>query len=190
MNKINYDVFIKGDLIDLVCLNEEVVEKSSWYNWFNDEENMKYMQKHYYPNTKALQLEFFKNEIANNPKKLQLGILHKKDGILIGTISLNDIDFLNRKCEISGFIGETKYQTLVYFVEANKLLIKHAFEQLNMNKIYGGSFSKEIAQIFIRTLNFEEEGIKQREIYKNGQYNDIYLIGLLRERFFGKDYQK
>jgi len=50
MNKINYDIFIKGDLIDLVCLNEEIVEKSNWYNWFNDEENMKYMQKHYYPN--------------------------------------------------------------------------------------------------------------------------------------------
>lgn len=32
MNKINYDVFIKGDLIDLVCLNEEIVEKSNWYN--------------------------------------------------------------------------------------------------------------------------------------------------------------
>lgn len=188
MNKMKYDVFIKGDLIDLVCLNEEIVEKSNWYNWFNDEENMKYMQKHYYPNTKALQLEFFKNEIVNNPKKLQLGILHKKDGVLIGTISLNDIDFLNRKCGTGALIGETKYQKLVYWVEATKLLIKHAFEQLNMNKICAGSLSKEVVQILIRVFNFKEEGIKKREIYKNGKYNDIYLIGLSRERYFGKDY--
>lgn len=29
MNEMNYDVFIKGNLIDLVCLNEEIVEKSN-----------------------------------------------------------------------------------------------------------------------------------------------------------------
>jgi hypothetical protein len=29
MNEINYDIFIKGDLINLVCLNEEIVEKSN-----------------------------------------------------------------------------------------------------------------------------------------------------------------
>ncbi len=29
MNKINYNIFIKGNLMDLVCLNEEIVEKSN-----------------------------------------------------------------------------------------------------------------------------------------------------------------
>ena len=186
VEEIKFDVFIKGELVDLVVLDEEVVEKSNWYNWFNDEENTKNMQKHYFPNTRAMQLDFFKNEIENNTRKLQLGIFHKKDNVLIGTISLNDIDFMNRKCEISGLIGETKYQTVNYFVEACKLLIKHAFEQLNMNKIYGGSLSEEVAQIFTRILNFEEEGIKRKEIYKNGQYNDVYLIGLLREKYFSR----
>ena len=37
-DKMEYDVFIKGKLIDLVCLSEEIVEKSNWYKWFNDEE--------------------------------------------------------------------------------------------------------------------------------------------------------
>ncbi len=186
MNTIKYDVFIKGKLVDLVCLNEEVVERSNWYNWFNDEENMKFMQKHYFPNTKTQQLNFYRNEIENSKTKLQLGIVHKKDNKLIGTISLNYIDFLNRKCEISGFIGEKKYQNIKLFMDANKIIIKHAFENLNMHKIYGGTILKEISSMYCRVLGFKEEGIKRREIYKNGKYNDVYLIGLIKEEYYAK----
>ena len=130
-----FDTFIRGEVIDLVVLTEEVIDKTNWYKWFNDEENTKHMQQHYYPNSKELQLKYFKEEIEGNNKKLQLGIYHKKDKILIGTISLNNIDFQHRKCEISGFIGEKKYQTLKPFLESNKLLIKHAFEQLKLAKL-------------------------------------------------------
>jgi len=33
--KIEYDVFLKGDHVNLVALTEEMVEKSNWHNWFN-----------------------------------------------------------------------------------------------------------------------------------------------------------
>jgi len=177
---MNFDVFIKGNMVDLVVLTEYIVEKTNWYKWFNDEENTKYMQKHYYPNSKELQLKYFKEEIEGSDKKLQLGIYHKKDKYLIGTISLNNINFQHRKCEISGFIGEKKYQTLKPFLEANKLLIKHAFEQLNMNRIYGGTLNKDVSDFFVRLLNFKEEGVLINDVYKNGQWNNAYLIGLLK----------
>ena len=63
---IKFDVFIKGERVDLVVLSEELIEITNWYNWFNDEENTRFMQKHYFPNTKQMQLEYFKNEIENN----------------------------------------------------------------------------------------------------------------------------
>src|SRR5712692_6335413 len=100
MQEIKYDVFIRGNLIDLVCLNEEIALNSSWYDWFNDEDTMRNMQKHYFPNTREDQLKFLRTEISSNPAKLQLGIFHRKGQLLIGMISLNKIDFLNRKCEI------------------------------------------------------------------------------------------
>lgn len=33
--EIIFNVFIKGELVDLVVLTEEIVEKTNWYNWFN-----------------------------------------------------------------------------------------------------------------------------------------------------------
>ena len=181
--KTQFDVFIKGTNIDLVVLSSEIVGQTNWYSWFNDEENTEYMQQHYFPNSKELQLKYFKEEIEGSDKKLQLGIYHKKDKILIGTISLNNIDFQHRKCEISGFIGEKKYQTLKPFLEANKLLIKHAFEQLNMNRIYGGALNKDVSDFFVRMLNFETEGVLIDDVYKNGHWNNVHLIGLLKKDY-------
>ena len=58
------DVFIAGSQIDLLALSEDIVRCSNWYGWFNDEENTKTMQKHYFPNTKEDQLLFFRNEVC------------------------------------------------------------------------------------------------------------------------------
>jgi RimJ/RimL family protein N-acetyltransferase len=182
-SEIKFDIFIKGELIDLVVLTTEIIEKTNWYKWFNDEENTKHMQQHYFPSSKGSQLKYFINEIDGNSKKLQLGILHKKDHIMIGTISLNNIDMNNRNCEISGFIGEKKYQSLKPFIEANKLLIKHAFEQLNIHKIYGGSLSNDVVTMFVRLLHFKNEGILKCHIFKNFKYFDVVLIGLTKQEY-------
>jgi ribosomal-protein-alanine N-acetyltransferase len=179
MNKenIRYDVFLQGESVDLIALTEEIAEKTNWYNWFNDEENMQYMQKHYFPNTKEEQLRFYKSEINGSNTKLQVGILHKADKVLIGTISLSQIDYLNRKCEIGGLIGEKKYKNIKYWLETNRLLIRHAVNTLNMRRIYGASISKEVSVFYERLLGFESEGMLKQDIYKNGRYNDVYLFG-------------
>ncbi len=183
---IQFNVFIRGRLIDLVVLNEEVVEKTKWYKWFNDEELTFWMQKHYFPNTKSMQLEFLKRNIENSKTKLQCGIVHKQDNVMIGTLSLSHIDHLHRKCEIGGIIGEKKYQRLKYIIEAFQLFIRHAFEQLNMNKVYGGSITKEVSDMMVRILGFKLEGIKRSEIYKNGRYYDGFLLGLLRDEYYAQ----
>lgn len=180
--EIRYDVFLKGEHIDLVVLTEEIAEKSNWYNWFNDEENMRNMQKHYFPNNREEQIMFFKTSILGNPKKLQLGILHKEERKMIGVISLDGIDHLNKKCGINGVIGETKYKSIHYWLEANRLLIHHAINSLNMRKIYGGSLSKELSIFYERMLGFESEGVLKQDVYKNGRFQDVYLFA-----FFVKD---
>jgi capsular polysaccharide biosynthesis protein len=42
------------------------------------EESTKNMQKHYFPNTVAIQLNYFNEHILNNKTKLQLGVVEKK----------------------------------------------------------------------------------------------------------------
>ena len=177
------DIFIEGTIIDLICLNAEIVEESNWYNWFNDEHLTKYMQKHYYPNTKDLQLDYFRKSIENNSTRVQCGIYHKADKMLIGTVSLNSIDFINRNCELSIIIGDRKSQNLNALVDAHKLMLRHAFDTLNLNRVYGGSIIKEINLLFCRALGYTNEGVSKNHVYKNGKYLDLYRFAILSDQY-------
>lgn len=185
MKNFSFDPFIKGNDIDLVCLSNEVIENTNWYNWFNDETTTDQLQKHYFPNTKEMQLNFFNSKVQENSTKLQLGILSIKDNILIGVISLSDINYINRSAEISVVIGEKKYKNFNNFIESARLLIKHGFETLNLNRIYSGTFVKEIDIMFCKVLGFTNEGVSKESVYKNGEYKDTYHHAILK-----KDYLK
>ncbi|KAF0233632.1 MAG: N-acetyltransferase [Desulfovibrionaceae bacterium] len=178
-----FDVFISGEAVDLVVLTEQLAAQSNWYAWFNDASVTNMMQHHYFPNTPALQVQFFKENIEGNRSTLQMGVVHKMDRVFIGVISLSAINFQHRKCEIGGLIGETRYQSLVYYVEAFRLMLDHGFEQLNMRRIYGGTLIKELADLLIRVFGFSLEGVKRQDVFKNGAYMDVYLLGLIKDEY-------
>jgi len=186
MEEINVNTFIKGVHVDLICLNEDVINNSNWYNWFNDENTTESMQQHYFPNTKEKQLNFFKSQIENNSSKIQLGILNSKDNVLIGVISLSSIDYINRTAEFAVIIGEKKYRNLNFFIEAARLIINHGFETLNLNRIYSGTIVKEIDTMFCKVLGFTHEGIFKEAVFKNGKYVDVYSHALLKKNYTKK----
>lgn len=184
MKKIDQrDIFLKGKKILLKVLSKDDVLNSNWYGWFNDEELCKTLQKHYYPNSVEMQLEFWERSILNSQTKIQLGICKIGDTKILGIISLNNIDMINRRAEMSVLIGEEEGRAVGLFIEACQLLFSHAFYSLNLNRIYGGSISKVLVTLMCRTLGCKEEGVARQDIYKNGKYNDAYLYGLLREEF-------
>lgn len=177
------DIFLEGKHVILKILTEDDIHNSNWYGWFNDEETTKFMQKHYFPNTKEAQLEFYRKEIVGNDKKLQLGICDVKGGPIIGVVSLNNIDYINRKAEVAIIIGEAKYRKVKYMIDTFTLILGHAFNSLNLHRIYGGTIVNEWAELYCRTLGFKREGVLREDVLKNGKYNAVYLIGILKEEF-------
>ena len=69
--KIEFDSFIKGELVDLVVLTEEVIDKTNWYKWFNDETFdlssqriwLSYSFKLFKPISRPMVQEMFKQDI-------------------------------------------------------------------------------------------------------------------------------
>ena len=80
-------------------------------------------------------------------------------------------------------IGEARYRKVKYMIETFKLIINHAFNTLNIRRIYGGTIVNEWAELYCRTLGFKREGILREDVFKNGKYNAVYLIGILKEEF-------
>lgn len=176
------DIFIKGKLIDLKALNENDVINTNWYGWFNDEETTINMQKHCSPNTIDKQMEFL-NNLKNDSNKIQLGIICKENNELIGCVSLQNIDFINRTAEIAEIIGEKEYRTIKYMEESIGIVIQFGFDTLNLNRIYGGTISEEFGLFLIKRFKFKKEGVFRNHVFKNGKYKDIHYLGLLYSDF-------
>lgn len=176
------NIFLKGENIFLKVLNKEDVLSSSWYGWFNDEKLCETLQKHYYPNSIENQLEYL-NFLNNSKEIIQLGICKNDSEKIIGVISLSNINYLSRKAELSIVIGESDERSPKIFIESCNLIFKHAFLTLNLNRIYGGSFSQNVIELLCRTLGCNKEGIAKEDVFKNGKYNDVYKYAILKKDF-------
>jgi hypothetical protein len=176
---MDFDIFIKGEKIKLVVLNEDIVNNTNWHKWFNDEETTYHMQKHYFPNTLEAQIMFYKSN-QKNDMVVQLGIVCRNDNVFCGIVSLNNINFFNRNAEISLIIGEKKYRTLDIAHESMGLIINHAFSTLNLYKVSVGYVDTlESWGVFLQnSFGFIQEGIQREHAFKNGEYLNIINLGL------------
>lgn len=57
------------------------------------------------------------------------------DDEIIGTVELGFINYKKKECKICRFLIGEKYRNQGYGTEISKLLINHAFNELNMNKV-------------------------------------------------------
>jgi ribosomal-protein-serine acetyltransferase len=111
----------------------------------------------------------------------QFGIFNKQDECFIGMISLENIDYECRKCEIGFWISE-KFVGKGFAKESSQLLIDYAFAKLAMNKIAAFAIKENVASIsLLMSLGFEIEGLFRDDVINKGQLVDRYAFGLLRD---------
>lgn len=78
--------------------------------------------------------------------------------------------------------GERAYWGKGYAYTASDLIIKHAFNHLNMHRLYLGCLIKNKAMKSLALkLGFIQEGIRKSAIYSNGEYSDVVEFGLLKD---------
>ena len=180
-------VFINGEILYLKVLTSHDVDSTNWYGWFNNEETTSNMQKHYFPNTIDAQHRFLEST-KSDQGKIQLGIVEKSRHNLIGVVSLNHIDLINRNAEFSLLIGEKKFRNLKYAEESVFLILRHAFKSLNLHKVYGGSIETLDSWVSFleKRFGFQREGVQKDHVFKNGKYLDIINFSIISNTFLEK----
>lgn len=171
-------IFLEGKHVKLKVLTKRDVYESGWIGWFNDVEHCRYAQHHYYPNSVESQLAILDGCISK--EKIQLGIIDKTDpGEIVGIVTLQNIDMLNRNCEIAASICRkaSKKNPNIFF-DAWSLMMAHGFRELGLRKMYGGTFGKGYAKMLVRMFNFEIEGVLKQQIFKSGKFEDVTLVGV------------
>lgn len=107
-----------------------------------------------------------------------------EDGKYIGGCGINTLDWKNSVACVGIFIGDKDYWGKGYGSDAMTTLIKFIFNQMNINKInlYVYDFNKRAIKSYEK-CGFQIEGVLRQEVFKNGQYHDDIVMGILRDEY-------
>ena len=131
-------------------------------NWLNDPEVNKYLE------TRKVTIEELRVYIKEKNEKnncLLFGIFDKNKNEHIGNIK---IEAFHTGVHIGILIGEREYWNKGIGTEATKLLVKHAFDTLDIKSIYLGVIPQNKGAIRI----YEKVGFKVKQIIPNGIDHD------------------
>jgi RimJ/RimL family protein N-acetyltransferase len=67
------------------------------------------------------------------PAAISLAVCLIADDLLIGTVDLEDIDWVNRTAETGSWLGPALYRGQGYGTEAKHLLLEYAFDRLQLH---------------------------------------------------------
>ena len=168
-----------GEKIYLSPRNTEDVEK--FVKWLNDFETTDYIGR----SGALVTIEAEKEYLEKHTKEeATFGIVELKTDELIGTISLEDISYINRRATLGVFIGKKESRNKGYGTEAIKLILDYGFNYLNLNNIKLDVMEfNERAIACYKKCGFKEYGRRRKSEFTNGKYYDRISMDILAEEF-------
>ena len=113
-----------------------------------------------------------------------LGIRLRRGMKLIGSCQLHDIHVIHRTAFLQIRIGDVRQRGRGYGTEAVGLLLRHAFSDLNLNKVHVFVFAGNTAAIrMYECSGFRKEGRLKQAAHIDGSYVDLLVMGIPKKRF-------
>jgi RimJ/RimL family protein N-acetyltransferase len=106
------------------------------------------------------------------------------DGQCVGSCGLFNPNATARTCEVGIGIGAKEYWGRGLGRESLRLLLNYGFRYLNYRKLWlRVHAANERAIRAYRACGFVEEGRQRAHVWSDGAYDDLVLMGLLREEW-------
>ena len=173
-------VFLPGEKLDLCVLDKNRHFDKCW-QWINSLKITEFMGSNgVFPVPLSKEQEWFDKQNTDD-KNINLA-LETKEKKHIGNIGLHQIDWIARHALAGIMIGEKEEWNKGYATEAEKLLLHHAFSNLNLNRIYAHVVTENTASVkAAEKAGFQKEGVLRQCVFKNNRYYDAFLLGILKE---------
>lgn len=151
--------------------------------WHNDPAIARMLVGWSFPLSMAGQKIWFEKSLADEKTK-RFAVETLSEGRLIGMTGLWDIDWKNREALTALLIGED-VRGKGYGADAIGAMMHYAFIDLGMNRLWGEILCYNTAsyRAYVEKSGWKVEGVMRRKIYRNGQFNDSYLVAILRSEY-------
>lgn len=153
--------------------------------WLNDPEVRQNLLMQT-PLTQAMEENWFESMLKRPPEEhpLMIEVRQGEAWSPVGDCSLFGIHWPIRSAEVGIFIGEKSLWNQGYGTEAMRLLLRHGFETLNLNRIYLRVFETNPRAVrSYEKAGFTLEGRERQGMYQDGQYIDVLLMSILRREW-------
>lgn len=117
-------------------------------------------------------------------ENVSCAICLKKTDEFIGCIFLNEIDYHNQTGHSPVFIGEKKYWGKGYATEARILILKYAFLDRGLNRIWARCLEDNQRAIRMHEkIGYKKEGILRQSSFKDGKFMNECIFSILKKDF-------
>jgi RimJ/RimL family protein N-acetyltransferase len=105
----------------------------------------------------------------------------------IGSCGLHNFDWHSRWGLLGISIGEKSQWNQGYGTEAVRLLLRHAFKTLNLNRVWLQVFESNARAIrSYEKAGFVHEGRQRQAFFRAGRYEDVLIMGILAHEWRGR----
>ncbi|MFC1799098.1 GNAT family N-acetyltransferase [Thermodesulfobacteriota bacterium] len=184
--KLKYEVFIKGETVDLVIPNEYAIDEDGWHSWFNDPVTTRYLKYGAVPNTRDKQLEHLQKITAKMNEMLILLVLPKNKDRVVGVTHIGGIDYKSRSGHFGLVMGTRNRAVGDIFqsLETKARMVEHAFEVMGLERIWGAQVvDLEVWQRYQLLLGFKPEGVTRKSFRKGHKAYDEVITSCLLEDY-------
>jgi RimJ/RimL family protein N-acetyltransferase len=160
----------------------------AFHRWQNDEEVMMLArsQPDHVKSMASLEAEMEKDLKGEDAEVRRYMIEEKSSGKAIGWCSIRFHTWARKyhNADLGLCIGEKAEWGKGYGTEVTQLLLREAFEQLNLHKVEWWTFPENKASIALaKKFGFNEEGRLKDHHFFNNQFHDSLIFGLVKSQY-------
>lgn len=116
-------------------------------------------------------------------KEIRLGIFMNNRSV-IGDVGLQEIDRVNRSCDIGIGIAKIENRSKGYGHQAVGIMLNYAFKYLGIERITANTLDFNIgARKSLEKCGFTLEGVERKAVYVCGEMRDRYRFAMLKEEY-------
>ncbi|MCX8129609.1 MAG: GNAT family N-acetyltransferase [Clostridia bacterium] len=150
--------------------------------WINTREDVLFNSA-YKPVHETQHKHWFEKTTSSNEAYI-FAIRTIENDALIGNCQLCSVNSIYKSAELKIRIGEEAQRGKGFGTQAVKLILKFAFDDLNLNRVYLNVFESNIraCDTYLK-CGFVKEGVLRKAAYIDGKYVDTIIMGILKEEF-------
>lgn len=160
----------------------EISDAEAMAPWMNDREVVRTLQT-MRPVTEESERSFIER-VSRSDTDVATAIMTRAGDRFIGTAGLMHINWRERHAGYGISIGDKSCWGRGFGTETTRLLTAHAFETLNLNRVWLHVYEFNLGAIrAYEKAGYQREGVLRQATYVEGRYHDVHVMAILREHW-------